>query len=770
MEKKGTEKIVVIGIVFLFIFSGFLPAMNSSNTVGKQIISSSEDESTGKMYLMSIISSSFASMVNSCIQTVLFEVVSVVNNIPLLSQLREFFTEQVVNNDVGVKDSGVNEINNDKTFQGLDNGIGNDDPPLPLDYSDPWWNSSWLYRKEITIDRSKVISGPHSSFPVLISFSSDADLASKAQSDGDDIVFVNNATGTKLNHEIELFENITGKLIAWVNVSSLSSTVNTVLYVYYGNPSCSNQENPQGVWDSSSYVMVQHLNETSGICYDSTSHNYDGTPVGALNHNAVGIIDGADGFNGVNSTISVPQPSLTNYTVGMTLSAWVKFNNNTNRQGIIYKWNTGSGQYGYYFEYLQHATYGKCLCFYACSTSAVSPQTGHYGAFTPTVGVWYHVAAVWAPNQYAKTYVNGVLATDKYHTTLISRIFNNNLEPLLVGARTVTGVLVMNGSIDEARVIKIARPVGWLTTEFNNQNDPSSFYSVGPQEVSPQYPSLKNPSPTYGSINVPVSLSELNFTLIDKQNDLMNYSVTMVPDVIGGSQTGINVVNNTAIHVPITGGPLQYNTTYTWQVNLTDGTHWTNTTLSFTTELESGLWWNTGWLYRKEIIINHTKVAADLSNFPVLIHVTDDDIKNNAQPDGDDIVFTDCYGNQLNHEIEYYHSTSGELVAWVNVTSLSSTENTMLYMYYRNPSCSNQENSEDVWDSHYVMVQHLNETSGVHFDSTVYNNDGAPTVTLQGSAVGKAIGGGMRLPLPAISLPRRGYDARTKNEAKIVPL
>ena len=63
----------------------------------------------------------------------------------------------------------------------------------------------------------------------------------------------------------------------------------------------------------------------------------------------------------------------------------------------------------------------------------------------------------------------------------------------------------------------------------------------------------------------------------------MNYSVTMVPDVIGGPQTDTDVVNETTIHIPITSGPLDFNTIYTWQVKVTDGIHWTNKTFSFRT-------------------------------------------------------------------------------------------------------------------------------------------------------------------------------------------
>jgi len=110
------------------------------------------------------------------------------------------------------------------------------------------------------------------------------------------------------------------------------------------------------------------------------------------------------------------------------------------------------------------------------------------------------------------------------------------------------------------------------------------------------------------------------------------------------------------------------------------------------------------------ITVDHTKVAASLTGFPVLIDVTDSDLSLKAQPDGDDIVFTDSSANKLNHEIEYYDNNTGRLVAWVKVPSLSSTSDTVLYMYYGNAAASSQQNATAVWDSNYVMVQHLEET------------------------------------------------------------
>ena len=125
-----------------------------------------------------------------------------------------------------------------------------------------------------------------------------------------------------------------------------------------------------------------------------------------------------------------------------------------------------------------------------------------------------------------------------------------------------------------------------------------------------------------------------------------------------------------------------------------------------------GDWWDLDWLYRKEININHSKVSSDLLSFPVLIDIIDMDLAQKAQTDGDDIVFTDGLGVQLNHEIESYNNSDGHLVVWINVTNLSSSTDTVLYIYYGNPDSNNQENAEGVWDSDFEAVWHLAETVG----------------------------------------------------------
>ena len=149
-------------------------------------------------------------------------------------------------------------------------------------------------------------------------------------------------------------------------------------------------------------------------------------------------------------------------------------------------------------------------------------------------------------------------------------------------------------------------------------------------------------------------------------------------------------------------------------------------------------WYSPGWPHRKTISIDYTQVVDDLTHFPVLVDFTDADLQSKAQPDGDDILFTSDDGiSKLNHEIEYFDSSSGHLITWVNVPSLSSSQNTTIEMYYGNVGASNQENPPGVWDINYTAVHHFSEMSGEYLDSTSYGNHGSTVAVTRRTAAGR---------------------------------
>ncbi len=232
-------------------------------------------------------------------------------------------------------------------------------------------------------------------------------------------------------------------------------------------------------------------------------------------------------------------------------------------------------------------------------------------------------------------------------------------------------------------------------------------------------PVVSDPLPKDGDSWVPVDISQLSFRLKDFQGDLMDYTVETSPDIGSG---GGSDVGNGVYSVDVSG--LDGTTEYSWFVNVTDGTYWTREVFSFKTQPFMVFDpFDEGWQYRKKITIDHDLVDGDLSDFPVLVSVFDSDLRDKAQTDGDDILFMDGSGvaNRLFHEIELYDDSDGELVTWVKIPDLDGDVDTVLYMYYGNPSCDIQQYPELVWDNNYLAVYHLNENLGNRKDSTSNN-------------------------------------------------
>lgn len=128
----------------------------------------------------------------------------------------------------------------------------------------------------------------------------------------------------------------------------------------------------------------------------------------------------------------------------------------------------------------------------------------------------------------------------------------------------------------------------------------------------------------------------------------------------------------------------------------------------------------------KEITIESDYIDASLTNFPILIHDSTGNLLGNILTNASDIAFfNSAKDTQFNHEVERYNSTSGELWAWVNITSISSSADTTLYMYYNDSDGGYPigYNTEDVWNSDFEMVQHMNGSNAAGLDDSTSNNN-----------------------------------------------
>jgi len=140
-----------------------------------------------------------------------------------------------------------------------------------------------------------------------------------------------------------------------------------------------------------------------------------------------------------------------------------------------------------------------------------------------------------------------------------------------------------------------------------------------------------------------------------------------------------------------------------------------------------------GYSFRKRVIIDKDSIGAscsgDLTDFPYMIKLTGSDfqdIEDDVDADGFDIIFMDADGNQLDHEIEIYDETNDLLVAWVRIPALADDADTTIYIYYGNSAVTSAtENPAGVWDSNYVAVWHLSD----YADSTGNGNTGTNSGT-----------------------------------------
>ncbi|MEE8458691.1 MAG: DUF2341 domain-containing protein [Phycisphaerales bacterium] len=337
-----------------------------------------------------------------------------------------------------------------------------------------WYSSSWIYRKRLTIDSTKVTEAL-TNFPVLVSMT-DTDLQA-ARADGFDFVFTDDDGVTKLDHEIERWDDGTGELIAWVRVPSVPDTVDKDLFVYYGYASAADQQNVNGVWDAN-FKAVLHLDETvtdevttAAVHQDSTSNNNDGGQNN--NDDAAGPIDMGQDLDGTADRIIIPHTaSLSNSGTGLTVSAWIQPDFLTSFNGdpvIVDKWSSNTGWKLYLkntqndFRFQVRTSGTK----YA-TTSAVSYTAGtkHY-----IVGVYdgTRVRIYWDGLEEGTGVASGNLTASTVDPT--------------IGSLQGTTTDPFDGDVDEFRISDSARSAGWIQTEFNNQNDPATFFTAGLEET-----------------------------------------------------------------------------------------------------------------------------------------------------------------------------------------------------------------------------------------------------------------------------------------------
>jgi uncharacterized repeat protein (TIGR01451 family) len=343
-----------------------------------------------------------------------------------------------------------------------------------------WYDPNWSYRKRITINSGQVSGGPLSNFPMLIN-TTDPDWRDTAnggnvgQSDGGDILFTSSDGVTKLSHEIERYDNVNGRIVAWVNIPSISD--GTVIYIYYGNPTVADQWDTENTWDSS-YQGVWHLAEdpsistdgdcgggTAEIC-DSTINNNDGDSNGGMTSDdqVAGQVNGSLDFDGVNDYVDLG--NNINLTENFTVESWI------NARSFPPTWPDWRTIVGDRWEWQLEVTDTARVIF-----RRWGPYQALQSTTTLSTNRWYHIVVTLssAPTNNLEIYING---TSDVIGDMQTPLNTNTDSTLRISGRIQSDIDWFDGYIDEVRISTTVRSGDWIKTSYNNQSNPGSFYSM----------------------------------------------------------------------------------------------------------------------------------------------------------------------------------------------------------------------------------------------------------------------------------------------------
>jgi hypothetical protein len=343
-----------------------------------------------------------------------------------------------------------------------------------------WYNPSWLYRKKITIDQTK-IDANLTDFPVYIKMADlGSDFFSLVQSDGEDIVVTAADGSTKLKRELVAINTgaQTGEL--WFKGSSISGTVDTEFYVYYGNPAAT-ETNDTDTWRSE-FSSVHHLNDlTTSTTNDSTSNNFDGTKTSANNPlEANAKIGKGQTISG--DLINIGDGTALDFGTGeFAVFAWAISNATADNFFIAGKQENAGNFDGFNMGAVITTGYGQAV-FRSAATNYVAAST---------VNLYdnvYHRCVMVRRSTGLYLYVDGVQVASQLDTNTQNN--EDNADGLVIGdgrsgvANAGSGAQ-WPGTIDEFFVWKGTAPSdAWLKADYENQNNTATFYTVAAQEAT----------------------------------------------------------------------------------------------------------------------------------------------------------------------------------------------------------------------------------------------------------------------------------------------
>jgi hypothetical protein len=459
--------------------------------------------------------------------------------------------------------------------------------------ADAWYNGSWGYRVKITVNSAQVPS-TQTDFPVYVKLSDlPAGFFTHVRSDGGDIRVTKSDGTTELPREVVTITtgSSTGEL--WFKADSIANA--TYFYIYYGNasatePAANATYGSQNVW-TNSFKAVYHLQQDpsgngANSILDSTSNAYHLTPSGTPANGTGKLSGNAITFGGVDEQLKDTDQVWANADNEITYSAWVNEASADGAQNsTIFRYvSSGNERASAHIPWgnITYWDFGTC-----CTDGRVN------GDYTPYDDKYSLVHLVSNGSTNKIIYIDGA---SRYSNMSLADNPSVDLTGFVIGS----GVDAewYKGTVDEVRVATTTRTADWVTTEYNNQNSTTGFYTASTEEAGAPTVIYRSVGPSdtsnLNTNNRTVTISGTTATFSDVMpdnigvGDVLEYPAgapTYVAFITGRTSSTVYTVASTTGGTPTATGAgtaVHVHRAYTSLANAESGTKNTSITPTFT--------------------------------------------------------------------------------------------------------------------------------------------------------------------------------------------
>ncbi len=365
-----------------------------------------------------------------------------------------------------------------------------------------WYNDggTWTNRLAITI-QDNAVSVDLNDFPVYLDLSqipSSHTFWTGVKSGGEDIRITLADGVSEVPVEIVDIDTSGKTGEVYFKLPQLTATQETTVYVYYGNssatePAAGDAAGRNSVW--SEYVFVHHLqgaNRASLI--DSTGNGHVFSSEGGSSvYESSGKLSSGDGidFNGSDNYIAItdhddlsPWGALNSQDAQLSFSVWAKPDDAISAQYLVTKGGSDNWEYGIYVQ-------NEDLVSIAWQSGGGDHIVDQPNNDNLTQGAWqlYYFTLDY------RTELSSTLGTLRSYVDSTASFsdspdlggMTNGTADLELGARG-SGGYYFDGTLDEFRLTQQLRTSDWVSTEYNNQNFPETFFTVNIAEGDPPLP------------------------------------------------------------------------------------------------------------------------------------------------------------------------------------------------------------------------------------------------------------------------------------------